>query len=253
MKFNFKKITFFFLITILMCSCVARKKIVYFTDIDSKQPNRLLSFEPVLETNDLLSITVTAKNPELTVPFNLQSLQNENPLNTLKTYLIDAAGFIDFPVLGKVKIGGLTKTAANKILVDGISEYIKEPTVNLNIVNFKVTMLGDINKPGTLLVPSERITILEAISQSGDLLLTGKRDNVLLIREINGKKSYNRIDLSTADFINSDFYYLKQNDLIYIEPNKTKVNGSRLGANTGIIVSIVTFIVSVSLAFIIKK
>ncbi len=236
-----------------MSSCVARKKIVYFTDIDSKQPNRFLSFEPVLETNDLLSITVTSKNPELSVPFNLQTVQNENSQNTLKTYLIDAAGFIDFPVLGKVKIGGLTKTSANKILVDGISEYIKEPTVNLNIVNFKVTLLGDINKPGTLLVPSERITILEAISQSGDLLLTGKRDNVLLIREINGKKSYNRIDLSTADFINSDFYYLKQNDLIYIEPNKTKINGSRLGANTGIIVSIVTFIVSVSLAFIIKK
>lgn len=255
MKFTFLNIITSLFVLFFFTSCVPRKQIVYMSDLDSQKPIFSTSFEPVLEPNDLLSIVVASENPELTLQFNLPQLQtvsSSSQQTSIKNYLIDHLGYIDFPVLGKVQLGGLTKSAANKLLVTKISEYFKNPVVNLNIVNYKVTMLGEVGKSGSIQVSSERITLLEAISQAGDLTLYGKRDNILIIREENGKKSYNRIDITNSDFLKSDFYYLKQNDLVYVEPNKTKVNGAKIGASTGLYLSVLSIVLTISF-FIINK
>ena len=258
MKFLYRKILTQLLLILFFGSCVSRKEIVYMTDVDANKPVFSTSIEPILEPNDMLSIVVAAENPELTIPFNMPQIQSptydiNKGQSGIKTYLVDHLGFIDYPVLGKIKLGGLQKSDANKVLVDKISDYIKNPSVNLSIANFKVTILGEVAKPGEILVKSERITFLEAIGQAGDLTLFGRRDNILLIREENGKKTYNRINLLNSQFINSDFYYLKQNDLIYVEPNKTKVNGSKIGASTNLILSITSILLTISFFIINKK
>lgn len=243
-------------ISILFTSCVSKSKIVYMNNIDnSKSYESSKQYEPTLQPDDLLSIIISAENPEITVPFNLPQIQGNyeinNNQNGIKTYLIDNEGFIEFPVIGKVKLAGLTRTAATKKMVEIISEYIKKPGVNLRILNYKVSVLGEVIKPGSYTIPSERITILEALSLAGDMTIYGVRDNVLIIREIDGKKTYNRVDLTNADLLNSPFYYLAQNDVVFIEPNKTKVNSSVVGPNTSVILSGVT--VLISLLILLKK
>jgi polysaccharide export outer membrane protein len=161
---------------------------------------------------------------------------NENQ-DGIKTYLIDAYGFIEFPVVGKIKLAGLSRSEAVTKLQTAVKEYITNPTINLRILNYKVTVLGEVLKPGSLKINSERITLLEAISQAGDLTIYGKRDNILVIRESDGKMTYNRVDITQADFINSPFYYLSQNDVVLVEPNKTKINSSVIGPNVTTIIS----------------
>lgn len=205
-------------------------------------------YEPKLQPDDLLSIIVSAENPELTVPFNLPQIQGNyeinNNQNGIKTYLIDNYGFIEFPVIGKMKLGGLTRTEATEKLVKAVSEYIKDPIVNLRILNFKVSVLGEVVKPSSFTLASERITLLEAISLAGDLTIHGKRDNILIIREADGKKTYNRIDITQADFLNSPFYYLAQNDVVVVEPNKTRINASAVGPNVTATISAVSVLVT---------
>jgi polysaccharide export outer membrane protein len=183
----------------------------------------------------MLSVIVSAENPEVTNPFNIPQIQSnysiENNQVGIKTYLIDKEGFINFPVIGKIHLADLTRVQANKKMVDLVSVYIKNPIVNIKILNYKISVLGEVNKPGSYSIQSERVTILEAIGMAGDLTIYGKRDNVILIREIDGKKSYNRIDLTNGSFLESPFYYLTQNDLIIVEPNKTKMNTSKYGPN----------------------
>jgi polysaccharide export outer membrane protein len=125
-----------------------------------------------------------------------------------------------------------------------IGVYIKNPIINLRVMNFKVSVQGEVSSPGTYTVDSERVTLVEAISKAGDLTIYGKRDNILIIREIDGVKSYNRVDITKADFINSPFYYLAQNDVVYVEPNKTKINGAAIGPNTGVIISITSILIT---------
>lgn len=162
----------------------------------------------------------------------------------IKTYLIDTNGFIEFPVIGKIKLAGQTKTDAVKALENKIREYITNPAVNLRILNYKISVIGEVNKPGSYKISSERITLLEALSQAGDLTIYGKRNNLLLIREIDSKMTYNRIDITKADFINSDFYYLSQNDVIVVEPNKTKINSSVIGPNSSVIIATISLLIT---------
>ena len=125
--------------------------------------------------------------------------------------------------------------------------YVKDPVINIRILNFKISVLGEVNKPGTILVNSQRITLLEALSQSGDLTLYGKRDNILLIRDFQGTKTYNRVDITKADFVNSPFYYLDQNDLIYVEPKKSRIDATAIGPNVTTLISIASFIITTAL------
>lgn len=253
MKFIIQlKITFLILFFAILNSCASRSDIAYLQNIDSKnsQESRI-DYALKLHPDDMLSIIVSAENPEITAPFNLPQIQSnyntESTQTGIKTYLIDKEGFIDFPVLGKIRLADLTRVQANKKLVDLVSVYIKNPIVNIKILNYKVSILGEVNRPGSFVVVSERITLLEAISQAGDLTIFGKRDNILLIREIDGKKTYARIDITKADFLESPYYYLVQNDLIIIEPNKTKINSSVYGPNVGILFSIGSLLTTIAI------
>lgn len=243
-------------ISLLFFSCGSRKDIVYMQnieDIKSYESSKL--YEPILQPDDLLSIIISAENPEITIPFNLPQIQGNyeinNNQNGIKTYLIDNQGFIEFPVIGKIKLAGLTRTEANKKLIQSISEYIKNPGVNLRILNYKISVIGEVTKPGSFTIPNERITLLEALSLAGDLTIFGIRKNILIIREVDGKKTYNRVNITNANFLNSSFYYLAQNDVVFVEPNKTKINSSVVGTNTSVILSGLT--VLISLLILLKK
>jgi polysaccharide export outer membrane protein len=226
--------------------------VVYYQNIDSLANEKSNSYEVKLQPDDLLLIIVSAEDPEIAMPFNLKSIsvRDQGRLDlavgqqTMQLYLVDAIGFIEFPVLGKLKVGGLSRSEVLQMLQQKIGVYIKDPIINLRIMNFKVSLQGEVNAPGTYSVDSERITLIEALSKAKDLTIYGKRNNILIIREIDGVKSYNRVDITNADFINSPFYYLAQNDVVYVEPNKTKINGAAIGPNTGVIISITSILIT---------
>ena len=174
-------------------------------------------------------IIVSAEDPEIAAPFNLKTYTTVNPTKqdvagaqTTQLYLVDANGFIDFPILGRLKVSGMARSQVVQLLQDKISAYIKNPIINLRIMNFKISVQGEVTLPGTYTISSERVTLIEALSMAKDLTIYGKRDNILIIREIDGVKTYNRVDITKADFMNSPFYYLAQNDVVYVEPNKNK-------------------------------
>jgi polysaccharide export outer membrane protein len=241
-----------FLLALLFFSCASRKDVVYYQNIDGLANKKSNSYEIKLQPDDLLTIIVSAEDPETAMPFNLNSVIVQNPgrldaaigQQMMQLYLVDASGSIEFPVLGKLKVGGLSRSEVLEILQQKIGIYIKDPIINLRIVNFKVSLQGEVNAPGTYNVESERITLIEALSKAKDLTIYGKRNNILIIREIDGVKSYNRVDITKADFINSPFYYLAQNDVVYVEPNKTKINGAAIGPNTGVIISITSILIT---------
>jgi polysaccharide export outer membrane protein len=251
----FIKTIFLFSFLFLLFSCGSRKDIAYYQNIDSlgAQQNAN-SYEVKIQPDDLLMIIVSAEDPEIAIPFNFTSALVPNPnkpdmaggQQIIQNYLVDRAGMIDFPVLGKLQVGGLTRSEVLKSLKEKIGVYIKKPIINLRIMNFKISLQGEVNLPGTYPISSERVTLIEALSMARDLTIYGKRDNVLVIREINGEKSFNRVDITKSDFINSPFYYLVQNDVVYVEPNKTRVNSSAVGPNTSVIISAISILVSLS-------
>lgn len=253
-KFLSLKKTIPFLVVLVLFSCKSREEMVYYQNIDglahAEQSN---SYEIKIQPDDLLTIIVSADDPETAIPFNLStiSVPSAGSANasrgqeTMQSYLVNANGMIDFPVLGKLQVGGLSRSEVLQLLQIKISKYIKNPIINLRIMNFKVSVQGEVTLPGTYPVSSERITLIEAISMARDLTIYGKRDNILVIREVNGIKSYNRVDITKADFIHSPFYYLAQNDVVYVEPNKTRINGAAVGSNTGVIISITSLLITV--------
>jgi polysaccharide export outer membrane protein len=246
-----KTIPLFFVL--FLFSCASRKDIVYYQGIDGTTPQeKSNSYEIKMQPDDLLMIIVSAEDPEIAMPFNLKtfSVSNASKLDivrgqeTVQLYLVDAQGTIDFPVLGKLKVSGLTRSEVLKMLQDKIAVYIKNPIINLRVMNFKISVQGEVNLPGSYPVASERITLIEALTMAKDLTIYGKRNNILVIREIDGVKSYNRVDITKSDFINSPFYYLAQNDVVYVEPNKNKINGAAIGPNTGVIISISSLLIT---------
>lgn len=242
----------FSIVVVSLFSCASRTDMAYLNDIENQTTtNSPVDYEVRLQKDDLLSIIVSAENPEVTYPFNLPQIQINYSVDgaqgSIKTYLIDKEGYIDFPVLGKVKLDNLTRLEANQKLVDLISKQIKNPSVNLKILNYKVSVLGEVKNPGTFPIQSDRVTILEALSMAGDLTIYGKRNNILLIREKEGKKSYNRIDITKSDFVQSPYYYLAQNDLIIVEPNKTRINSSKYSPNVPATISALSLLTTLIL------
>lgn len=230
-------------------SCTSSSSIIYLQDANSSQSdNTKIEYEPKLQPDDLLSIIVSAENPESTVPFNLPQIQGNYDTGTnqygIKSYLIDNDGKIDFPVIGKIQLGGLARREANNKMVQLVSEYIKNPGINLRILNFKFSVLGEVAHPGTFTIDSERITLLEALGKAGDLTIYGKRSDIMLIRENNGIKTYHKIDITKSDFVNSPYYYLSQNDVIVVNPNRTKINASVVGPNTSVIMTSFSLIIT---------
>jgi polysaccharide biosynthesis/export protein len=250
-----KIISYLFLMT-LTFSCVSKKEVVYYQDAKNDAENvKLISYEIKIHPDDLLMINVGAEDPEIAAPFNISSFITTSTIassvvnDPSRYYLVDFNGFINFPTLGKIKVGGLSNSEATDLLQKKIGQYIKNPFVNLRLMNFKFSIQGEVAAPGVYNVTSERLTLIEAISMAHDLTLYGKRNNILIIREINGVKSFNRIDITKADFINSPFYYITQNDVIYIEPAKTKINDRAIGSSTGVILASISTLISIITLF----
>ena len=180
------------------------------------------------------------------------SAENAMAQERNQAYVVDKDGNIEFPMLGTIKVGGLTRIeTTNKIKNLLKNGHISDPIVNLRLLNFKVSVLGEVVRPGMFSISGERVTLMEALALAGDLTIYGKRNNILLIREKNGTKTYEKIDITKTDFINSSNYYLSQNDVIYVEPNKTKINSSVVGPNLTIGISALSLVVTI-LALTIK-
>ncbi|WP_394758945.1 polysaccharide biosynthesis/export family protein [Flavobacterium sp.] len=248
---------------LLITACANKRQIAYYQNLDqiANQENAN-GFESKIQPDDLLMIVVSAPDPEAAAPFNLEIIsvptaigQTTQGQRQQQLYLVDANGLIQFPVLGEIKTGGQTKSEVINVIKGKLKKYINDAIVNMRIVNFKVTVQGEVAKPGIFTIASERITLPEALSLAGDLTIYGKRNNIILVREVNNKKTFNRIDITKADFINSPYYYLSQNDLLYVEPNKAKSNTSTgLTQNGPIWIAIASLISSVVLSiFIINK
>ena len=229
-------------------SCMAPpKNIAYFQDIDKYRQNLRIksdstAYAPIIKNFDELLITVTAPvlTQELVAQFNLPMTSYLTPgetgtLNvqqapTVQTYIVDNTGTVNYPVIGRIPLAGLTKSQAIDRIRELVSDYIKDPVVNIKIMSFKVTVLGEVLKPGTIPVSQEKISILDAIGAVGDFTIYGNRQNVLLIRENNdGSVSQYRVDLTLSNLFNSPYYYLQQNDKIYVEPNRTRQLDSKYG------------------------
>jgi polysaccharide export outer membrane protein len=245
---------------LLNSSCASKKEVVYFQQsIGEQKDSKTSSYEPILQADDVLLIVISAENPEVAAPYNLNyllALQAQSAANSplglqLQSYLIDRKGNVDFPLLGKIKLGGLTRIEAIQKIKSLLENHIKDPSVNLRILNFKVSVIGEVNRPGSFPIQSERITLLEALSLAGDLTIYGNRNSILVIREKEGLKTIEKVDITKRDFINSPYYYLCQNDQIYVEPNKTKVNASVIGPDITVGLSALSILVTI-LALTIK-
>lgn len=249
------KLSFLCFICILLFSCKsAPSDVSYFQDFESYSKNlndNFYAYEPTIKTNDELMITVSSPilDQTLVAQFNL-------PMNTflgeggnvqsmsMQTYKVDKSGHIDFPVIGKTKLEGLTRSEAIGLLKEKISIYLSDPIINLQIASFKVTVLGEVNRQGPINVKDERISILDAIGAAGDLTIYGKRENVRLIRDNNGKKEFHTYDLTKSDIFTSPYYYLQQNDVIYVEPNSTRKKESKFGRAENYSISLASVIFS---------
>jgi len=248
-----------------MQSCHLREKMVYLQEnqsIDSLDRNKFnyntAAYAPTLRPDDLLQIQVGGQDAEALAAFQFYVNENTNGLQGMQAlqsifYLVDPNGNINFPVLGFVSVAGLTRLEAIVKLQDLLSVYVQDPVINIQIRNFKVTVLGQVSRPGTFTLPSDRVTVLEAIGMAGDLQLSAVRNNVLVVREANGKREEYRLDLSQKNIYNSPAYYLRQNDIIYVEPNKgARFQGQNLGVFTQVITPVLTMLLSMYTLFVIN-
>jgi polysaccharide export outer membrane protein len=235
----------------LLTSCGTPKDVLYFQGIDSLTKEQLArmnqNYSSRICPDDLLTITVTGWDPTVVTPFNppawAYASQGEVEITNatqLHTYLVDNEGNITFPVLGKVQAAGLSKRELATYLQKEISRYLKDALVNIQIVNYKVVVMGEITRPGAINVRNDRITILDAIGQSGDLTINANRKNILVIRDNNGEKEFGRLDITDPAIFASPYYYLKQNDLVYIEPNKPKQRNYNVTQSQTFTISIVS-------------
>lgn len=229
----FVLLTFFFLLS--LSSCVVTKKSVYFNDLplDSTAVVSLAEFnEPAIQADDILSINIQTLDPAATASVNQVSAMPAVGASSASSvgnqvisgFLVDKDGNVAIPMLGNIKLAGLTTYEARKLITEKASKYFNNPTVQVRFANFKITIIGEVARPATYTVPNEKVTLLDAIGLAGDLTIYGKRENVMLIRDnANGEKEFIRFNLNSYDTFKSPYFYLQQNDVIYVEPGKGKV------------------------------
>lgn len=245
----------FLLLALFLGACSAPKDVAYFQGMDTLTPQQIeqmnQTYSSRIYTDDMLTITVTAWDPTVVTPFNPPTYavgtQGETGVyaaQQLQTYLVEQDGMINFPVLGRVKAAGLSKNELADQLRQGISKYVKDPIVNVQIVNYKVTVLGEVMRPGAIPVKNDRISILDALGQVGDLTINAERTNILVIRDNDGKKEMGRLDITQPEIFASPYYYLRQNDVVYVEPNKAKKKNARYSQAQQYSITIVSAILS---------
>ena len=252
------KIKSFFLlgvITLILASCSSYKQVPYLQNaaiVNTSEPQPL--YDAKIMPKDLLTITVNTTDPEAAAPFNLTVQSSINAARTttltqqptLQQYLVNNEGNIDFPVLGTLHIGGLTKSEAEDLIREKLKPYLREtPIVTVRMTNYKISVLGEVAKPGTFTVSNEKVNVLEALAMAGDMTIWGMRNNVKLVREdATGKREIIMLDLNDADIVTSPYYYLQQNDIIYVTPNETKAKNSDIGQSTSLWFSATSILIS---------
>ncbi len=239
-------------LVLVFSSCASKKEILYFQDADYYIPQEIY-YEPVkIQPNDILNITVSALVQETAAPYNITvagSAVNSNiDLLKLQGYLVGEDGTITFPVLGTLDVAERT----TKELEQGIKEllekggHLKEPTISVRILNAKVTVLGEVARPGTYSFTEQNITLPQALGFAGDLTINGERKDVLLIREENGIRKIQHLDLTSTDWFNTPYFYIKPNDFIVINPNEAKVKSAGLVGNVGVLLTILSLVLTVT-------
>ena len=214
-------------------------------------------YDARIQPKDLLNITINTTAPQAAAPFNLTMQTYSNMAQTgtsttsqpaLQQYLVDNAGEIDFPVIGRLKVGGLTKNAAEGLIREKLRPYLKEtPIVTVRMPNYKISVLGEVNSPGTFTISNEKVNIFEALAMAGDMTIYGIRNNVKLIREDNnGRRDVISLNLNEQNILHSPYYYMQQNDILYVAPNKTKAKNASVSNSTTIWISVVTSLVSLA-------
>lgn len=252
------KIKSFFLlgvITLILASCSSYKQVPYLQNaaiVNTSEPQPL--YDAKIMPKDLLTITVNTTDPEAAAPFNLTVQTPINVASTnrltqqpaLQQYLVNNEGTIDFPVLGRLQIVGLTKTEAEDLIREKLKPYLREtPIVTVRMANYKISVLGEVARPGTFTVSNEKVNVLEALAMAGDMTIWGMRNNVKLVREdATGKREIVYLDLNDADIVTSPYYYLQQNDIIYVTPNETKSKNSDIGQSTTLWLSATSILIS---------
>lgn len=218
-----------------LTSCISQKEVAYFQDESPETKNKVIDitnrYVPTIQPADILSIYVSSLNPEATNFFNpyapaerISAVPTQpGQISTSVGYLVDTEGMVELPLLGKLKVAGLNTIQAREIIREKLKVYLKEPTVNIRFLNYKVSVLGEVTRPSLFNVPNEQITLPEALSLAGDITIYGRRDNVLIIRETDGKREFARINLNNRDVFNSPYYYLHPNDVVYVEPGKGRL------------------------------
>lgn len=249
---KFKILIFIALFQITILSCANVKKTLYFANQnDTTLTSNNVAPLTYIQTNDLLSIAVSSLNPNATAIFNTPnnsfvSSSSATGINLQSPgYLVNTDGYIQFPILGNLKVDGLTTIQLKDLITKSIldKKLLVDPVVVVRQLNFKVSVLGEVGHPTVLNVPSEKISLLEALGLAGDITVYGKKDNVMVIREEAGKKIIKRLDLNSSQLFYSQYYYLKSNDIVYVEANKAKVaSGSRTVQLLPIILSGLSFI-----------
>ena len=246
-------------VSMMITGCGSSKNVAYFQNSDSVNLDMSkVLYDARIMPKDMLSITVNTTDQEASIPFNLTvatpqtaSLRTQSTtVAALQTYLVDNEGNIDFPLVGTLHLGGLTKGEAERLVLEKIKPYMsatEKPIVTVRMINYKISVIGEVAHPGMFTVANEKISILEALAQAGDLTIYGVRDRVKLIREdATGKKEIHVVNLNDANIINSPYYYLQQNDIVYVEPNKVKSQNSSVGSMTTLWFSATSILISLT-------
>ena len=243
------RITLIALLSVLISACVPKKEILYVQDIETSLNDQVTSYENTIQHDDVLRITVSSKNMETVAPYNptigiasagMAAIGQARLLD----YLVNADGTIIFPQLGKISLAGLTRVEAQEKLETELRKFVTDAVVDIRIVNFKFTVLGEVNRPGTFSTSDNRMTLIQALGMAGDLTIYGKRDAILVLRDTNGVQTSTRIDITASDFIYSDYYFLNQNDTIVVDPNNAQVQGAGFNRNASFWVSIASLLLS---------
>lgn len=216
--------------TALLSSCASYRDIVYFQDINERELKPLLNeYEAIIKKDDRLTIVVSGSDKTVTAPYNLTlgeitgATGSYSPESTTLSYLVDSDGNIEFPILGTIHVEGMTRNQLVRHLTREIGKDVKDPIVYVNFKNLKFTVLGEVRSPGTYSIDSEKINVLQALGRAGDLNLTAMREEILLIREVNGVQEHYNINLKNSDLLESPYFYLQQNDVLYVPPSPTRV------------------------------
>ncbi|NKI25230.1 polysaccharide export protein [Arenibacter sp. 6A1] len=245
------------LLPFLFQSCATNKEILYFQDAQEQGEQNITYVPPSIQPNDILDIKVSALVPETALPYNVQITgtitANNIELLKLQGYLVSTEGTLVFPVLGKLSVANKTTATLEQELEQLLENggHLLQPKVSVRLLNAKVTVLGEVQRPGTYSFTEQQISLPQALGYAGDLTINGKRKNVMLIREENGQRTVTHIDLTTTDWFNSPYYYIKPNDFIVVNPNGPKVKSAGFVGSTGTLVSVLSLLLT-SLVLITK-